>query len=88
MLCITGVTVGKLDEVFLKGYLAGLRCLHGLNYVHGDIEPRHLCISASGSPSIIDLGEARALDINSNSPRAAWAYRGTLCMQLKNEHHL
>ncbi len=46
---------------------------------------RHLCISASGSPAIIDLGEARALDTNSNSPRAAWAYRGTLCMLLNNK---
>lgn len=70
------MSAGKLDEAFLKGYLAGLRCLHGLHYVHGDIEPRHLCITASGSPAIIDLGEARALD--SNSPRAAWAYRGTV----------
>lgn len=77
--------VGKLDEVFLKGCLAGLRCLHGLHYVHGDIEPRHLCISASGSPAIIDLGEARALDITSDSPRAAWAYRGTPCLLPNNK---
>ena len=86
MVYANAVTVDKLDEVFLKGYLAGLRCLHGLHYVHGNIEPRHLCISASGSPAIIDLGEARALDINSNSPTAAWAYKGTLCMLLNNKH--
>ncbi len=86
MICVNAVTVGKLDEVFLKGYLAGLRCLHGLHYVHGDIEPRHLCISASNSPAIIHLGEAKALDINSNSPRAAWAYRGSLCVLLNNRH--
>ncbi len=85
MVYVNAVSVGKLDEAFLKGYLAGLRCLHGLHYVHGDIEPRHLCISASGAPAIIDLGEARALDTSSNIPRAAWAYRGTLCMLPNNK---
>lgn len=77
---------GKLDETFVEGYLNGLRYLHGIHYVHTDVEPRHLCISASGDPSIIDLGEARKEGANSNSPRAAWTYRGTPCTLLTVTH--
>lgn len=84
LVCIDAVIAGKLDETLLKGYLSGLRYLHGIHYVHGDVEPRHLCISALGSPAIIDLGEARKE--GANSPRAAWTYRGTLCMLLNVTH--
>ncbi len=74
------VIAGQLNERTLQGYLEGLRCLHELGYVHCYIEPRHLCMSAEGCPAIIDLGEARALGVNSNSPRKARTYRGTLCI--------
>jgi len=51
------VIAGQLNERTLQGYLEGLRCLHELGFVHCDIEPRHLCMSAEGCPAIIDLGE-------------------------------
>ncbi len=79
---------GQLNERTLQGYLEGLRCLHELGFVHCDIEPRHLCMSAEGCPAIIDLGEARALGVNSNSPRKAWTYRGTLCIHLVQHIYL
>ncbi len=84
---VTCVIAGQLNERNVRGYLEGLRCLHKLGYVHCDIEPRHLCMSAEGCPAIIDLGEARALDFNSDSPRKAWTYRGTQCMHVMQCQH-
>jgi len=65
-----------LHEDVVQGYLEGLRCLHSLGYVHGDIEPRHLCITPEIRPAIIDLGEARSLGVRTDSPKKVWSYRG------------
>lgn len=51
----------SLREEVIQGYLQRLQCLHRLGYVHGDIEPRHLCVTLDMCPAIIDLGEARTL---------------------------
>ncbi|KAL0048986.1 hypothetical protein WJX82_003728 [Trebouxia sp. C0006] len=66
----------EFTEGNVQGYLDGLRCLHNSGYVHCDIEPRHSCRSGAGRPAIIDLGEARALEFSSDSPKRAWTYRG------------
>ena len=66
----------ELDETLLFGYIQGLRRLHEMKLVHGDMEPRHLCIDKQGRAAIIDFGEARALDCPSNSPRTVWDFRG------------
>lgn len=34
----------ELDSAAIKAYVEAFRCLYGLNLVHGDIEPKHLCI--------------------------------------------
>lgn len=70
------MVAGQLTETILQGYVNGLRCLHKLGYVHGDVEPRHLCITTGGLPAVTDLGEARALDVQGNSPKSAWMCRG------------
>ena len=81
------VIADELTEGNVQGYLDGLRCLHNSGYVHCDIEPRHLCRSGAGRPAIIDLGEARALEFSSDSPKRAWTYRGTPCMHEMHCQH-
>lgn len=66
----------SLHEEVIQGYLHGLHCLHSLGYVHGDIEPRHLCVTLEMCPAIIDLGEARTLGVCTDSPKKSWSYRG------------
>lgn len=66
----------SLQEDVIEGYLQGLHCLHSLGYVHGDIEPRHLCMTLEMCPAIIDLGEARALGARTDSPKKSCSYRG------------
>ena len=73
------VLADSLHEGIIHGYLQGLRCLHSLGYVHGDIEPRHLCVTLEICPAIIDLGEARPLGVHTDSPRKVWSYRGKAC---------
>lgn len=57
-----GVRVGadQVDVALVAGYVKGLQCLHRLGWVHGDVEPRHLCINpTNGCPVIIGLSKAR-----------------------------
>ena len=70
------ILADSLHEGVIQGYLQGLRCLHSLGYVHGDIEPRHLCVTLEICPAIIDLGEARTLGFHTDSPKKVWSYRG------------
>lgn len=70
------ILADSLNEGVIQGYLHGLRCLHSLGYVHGDIEPRHLCVTLLLRPAIIDLGEARPLGVCTGSPKKVWSYRG------------
>ncbi|DBB02001.1 TPA: hypothetical protein ACH3X1_000586 [Trebouxia sp. C0004] len=75
---VSQVSRDSLHEGVIQGYLEGMHCLHSLGYVHGDIEPRHLCITLEICPAIIDLGEARTLGVCTDSPKKVWSYRGTV----------
>ena len=70
------ILADSLYEGVIQGYLQGLRCLYSLGYVHGDIEPRHLCVTLEVCPAIIDLGDARPLGVRTDNPKTVWSYRG------------
>ncbi|KAK9810719.1 hypothetical protein WJX73_002489 [Symbiochloris irregularis] len=53
------VQSGQLTRGILQGYLDGLACLHDQGRLHGDVQPRHMCLDEHLNATIIVLGEAR-----------------------------
>lgn len=54
---------------YLKGILDGLATLHASNYIHGDLKPANIAITASGIVKLIDYGnmiKVREVDAHSS----------------------
>ena len=47
-------------RVALRQLLAGLRCLHSAGFVHGDVRPSNVLVTAEGRLVVVDFGLSRA----------------------------
>lgn len=57
--------IGKPNKIFkiLLGISKGLKDLHDINLMHGDVKPENVMLSDTLEPIIIDLGLARSYNI-------------------------
>jgi serine/threonine protein kinase len=60
--CLIGATKFLPQSVwFARQIAAALSALHSANWLHGDVKPENIVVSANGHATLIDLGLARKL---------------------------
>ncbi|MDA1049650.1 MAG: serine/threonine-protein kinase [Planctomycetota bacterium] len=64
----------------------GLQALHQHGWLHGDVKPANIIVSANGHATLVDLGLARALDASRSSDEPLTGSMAYACPEAFNPH--
>jgi len=69
----------------LEGILDGLKCVHDLKYIHGDLKPSNVYLRQDAVPVLIDFGAAKSDFLAALSPGLCALTHGYAAIELYDE---